>query len=273
MIHVGMNGRFFPGNWRPASEEIAFAAGAGFKSIQFPGEEDGLSVERMGHPLVEVGAMMRDAGLEPVMEIVMRMDENGRTQNGCTPVEVLQNNLHAIQALGCTCVHWHPMLLNYDDGGVTRRLERSFLEYCETAVAIAKDEGFAFGVEHNAWGIPFFSNPKWITVLVTAVPGLNYVWDFNHTKPSHLEAFLELTPRISMLHIADAPLPDLNCHLPLGEGSVDFSAYSQRLLANGFDGIGILEIGGAPWSGGFGQDIDEALIQSLELMESCAQSN
>ena len=96
MICVGMNGRFFLGNWRPASEEIAFAARAGFKSIQFPGEEDGLSPERLGHPLAEVGAMMHDVGLEAVMEIVVRMDENGRTQNGYTPVEVLQNNLHAI---------------------------------------------------------------------------------------------------------------------------------------------------------------------------------
>lgn len=269
MIRVGMNGRFFPGNWRPASEEIAFAAGAGFKSIQFPGEEDGLSVERLGHPMAEVGAMMRDAGLEPVMEIVVRMDENGRTEKGYTPVEVLQNNLQAIQALGCTCVHWHPMLLDYDDGGVMGGIERSFLGYCETAVAIAQNEGFIFGVEHNAADIPFFSDPKWITVLLTAVSGLKFVWDFNHTDPNHLAAFLNLTPRMSMLHIADAPLPKLNCHLPLGKGSVNFSAYSQRLETNGFDGVGILEIGGAPWSGGFGQDTDEALIQSLQLMNNC----
>ena len=36
MIRVGMNGRFFPGNWRPAKEEIEFAQQAGFASIQFP---------------------------------------------------------------------------------------------------------------------------------------------------------------------------------------------------------------------------------------------
>ena len=268
MIRAGMNGRFFPGNWRPASEEIAFAARAGFGSIQFPGEENGLSVERLGHPIAEVGAMLRDARLEAVMEIVVRMDENCRTEKGYTPVEVLKNNLQAIQALGCTCVHWHPMLLNYDDGGVNRRIERSFLEYCETAVAIAQNEGFAFGVEHNAADIPFFSDPKWMTVLITAVPDLKFVWDFNHTSPNHLEAFLELTPCMSMLHIADAPLPKLNCHLPLGKGRVDYSAYSQQLETRGFDGVGILEIGGAPWSGGFGQDTDEALIQSLHLLEN-----
>ncbi len=273
MIRVGMNGRFFPSNWRPASEEIAFAAGAGFKSIQVPGEEDGLSVERLGHPLAEVGAMMRAADLEPVMEIVVCMDENGRTQKGYTPVEVLQNNLHAIQALGCTCVHWHPVMLNYDDSALMRRIEKSFFVHCATAVTIAHNEGFTFGVEHNAADIPFFSDPKWITVLLTAVPGLKFVWDFNHTNPNHLEAFLELTPRMSMLHIADAPLPKLNCHLPLGQGNIDYSAYSQRLEAGGFEGVGILEIGGAPWSGGFGQDTDEALIQSLQLMNDCLNLN
>ena len=93
------------------------------KSIQFPGEEDGFSPERLGHPLTEVGGMMRDAGLEAVMEIVVRMDENGRTQKGYTAVEVLQNNLPAIRALGCTCVHWHPMLLAYDDSRVKLRLQ------------------------------------------------------------------------------------------------------------------------------------------------------
>ena len=156
MIRVGMNGRFFPGNWRPAKEEIQFAQQAGFASIQFPGEEDGLSPERLGHPLAEVGAMMHDAGLEPVMEIVVRMDENGRTENGYTAVEVLQNNLPAIRALGCTCVHWHPMMHRYDDSRAMRRIEKEFLAYCEAGVAIAQNEGFLFGVEHNAADIPFF---------------------------------------------------------------------------------------------------------------------
>ncbi len=266
MIRVGMNGRFFPGNWRPAKEEIQFAQKSGFAGIQFPGEEEGLSPERLGHPLAEVGVMMRDAELEPVMEIIVRMDENGRTANGYTAVEVLQNNLPAIRALGCSCVHWHPMLLAYDDGGVMRQIERDFLDYCAEGVSIAQNEGFLFGIEHNAANIPFFSNPKWITVLITAVSNLHFVWDFNHTKPSHLESFLLLASRMSMLHIADAPLPKLNCHLPLGAGTIDIAAYSQAVVERGFEGIGILEIGGAPWSGGFGQDTDEALMHSKQQL-------
>ena len=40
---IGMNGRFFESNWRPALNELSFAASAGFKAIQFPGKEEGLS--------------------------------------------------------------------------------------------------------------------------------------------------------------------------------------------------------------------------------------
>ena len=134
-------------------------------------------------------------------------------------------------------------------------------------MAIARNEGFTFGIEHNEHHIPFFSEIKFITVLVGAEPDLKLVWDYNHTSPNLLETFLLLAPQMSMLHIADAPLPKLNCHLPLGEGTVDYSAYSQKVVAHGFDGVGILEIGGTPWSGGFGQDTDEALIQSLRLMQ------
>jgi L-ribulose-5-phosphate 3-epimerase len=40
------------------------------------------------------------------------------------------------------------------------------------------------------------------------------------------------------------------------------------LLDQGFDGIGILEIGGLPKSGGFGRDTDEALIDSLKKLST-----
>jgi len=47
-IQTGFNGRFFPNNWRPAGDEIAFARSAGFSCIQFPGPEAGLDAERLG---------------------------------------------------------------------------------------------------------------------------------------------------------------------------------------------------------------------------------
>jgi sugar phosphate isomerase/epimerase len=67
---------------------------------------------------------------------------------------------------------------------------------------------------------------------------------------------------MSMLHVADTPLPEVNHHLPLGLGAIDFSAYMGALLGRGFAGPAILEIGGLPRSGGYGRDTDAALVES-----------
>jgi len=73
---------------------------------------------------------------------------------------------------------------------------------------------------------------------------------------------------MTMLHVADTPLPAVNYHLPLGLGSIDVTAYCRALLARGFQGPAILEIGGLPQSGGFGRDTDTALIDSRERLDS-----
>jgi hypothetical protein len=45
-------------------------------------------------------------------------------------------------------------------------------------------------------------------------------------------------------------------------GSVRFDAYFGAVLARGYRGPAILEIGGIPKSGGFGRDTDDALTDS-----------
>ena len=47
-ILIGLNYRDFPGNWRPAHQEIAFARAHDFGSIQFHGRETGLSDSDLG---------------------------------------------------------------------------------------------------------------------------------------------------------------------------------------------------------------------------------
>jgi sugar phosphate isomerase/epimerase len=100
------------------------------------------------------------------------------------------------------------------------------------------------------------------------VPDLGFVWDWNHTAPEHLTGFLALASRITMLHIADTRLPTVNDHLPLGMGTVDFALYSRELLAHGFSGPAILEIGGLPQSGGYGRDTDAALVDSRDRLHA-----
>jgi hypothetical protein len=46
-------------------------------------------------------------------------------------------------------------------------------------------------------------------------------------------------------------------------GKIDFQTYFKAFLEHGFAGVGILKIGGQPWSGVYGQDTDDALEDSL----------
>ena len=82
-----MNGRFFPNNWRPALDEIAFAAGTGFAAIQFPGKEEGLSASHLGAELGILSAALAQAGIAAVMEIMVQTSRQlsqfyGKKQGG-----------------------------------------------------------------------------------------------------------------------------------------------------------------------------------------------
>jgi L-ribulose-5-phosphate 3-epimerase len=262
-IRIGMNARLFPGNWRSVTEEIAFAHAAGFVALQVPGPEEGLGEERLGASLPAVRDALAMAGIEAVMEMLVRVDASGRTASGMTPLEVLEANLPAIATLPCTCVHWHLVPLEPTDDETLQALERSLVPQCLIAVSYARLHGFRFGIEHNEPKIGLFAEPRRCAALLDAVSDLGFVWDWNHTAPEHLSGFLTLAPRMTMLHIADTRLPTVNEHLPLGLGMVDCAMYSRELLARGFSGPAILEIGGLPQSGGYGRDTDDALMDSL----------
>ena len=245
-ILVGMNARLFPSNWRPAVEEIAFARARGFAALQFPGQEHGLDAARLGAPFEVVAAALREAEIMPVMEIVVRLDEGGRTAAGLAPFDVLRLNLPAITALGCARVHLHLAPLHRMDLTALRALEESVAPQFAQGIELAGEHGFQFGFEHNEPWIPLFAEPAVCAALLEATPGLGFVWDCNHATPEQVDGYLALTPRMQLLHIADTPLPEVNHHLPLGLGSIAFESYMQALLAGGFAGPAILEIGGLP---------------------------
>jgi len=259
---VGMNGRFFPNNWRPARAEIAFAAANGFTALQFQSQPTGLAAEHLGDTPAVVGVLLREAGLIAVMELPIRIDATGQTPDGKTPLDVLQLNLPAITALRCRCVHWHLVLPADTDATTARRVEQQLLPEYKAAVELGAAHDFAFGIEHNEPGYEPFNSPAACLAVLEKVPGLKFVWDLNHTTPEQLPGFLDLSPYLSMLHVSDTPLPTVNYHLPLGLGTIDFAAYFSALQQRGFAGPAILEIGGLPASGGYGRDTDAALIDS-----------
>jgi L-ribulose-5-phosphate 3-epimerase len=262
-IQVGLNYRDFPSNWRPARQEIAFARSVGFTSMQFHGPDHGLDAQHLGDPLEVVGSLLREAGIIPVMEIGLPLDAEGRSRHGYTPLEVLRATLPGIAALGCICVHWHLGPRGLLDAATLRSIEEQALPQLAEGVTLGQQHGFHFGLEHNQAGIDVFGTPERCAAALAATPGLGFVWDLNHTTPEQLPGYLALTDRMTMLHVSDTPLPAVNHHLPLGLGPIPFATYCHELLARGFHGPAILEIGGLPASGGYGRDTDEALLDSL----------
>lgn len=262
-IAIGLNGRFFPGNWRPALQEIEFAESHGFRCIQFPGRPNGLAEADLGAAFPVVAKALRIADLTVVMEIVVRIDAAGLTAEGQTPLAVLKANLPAIIALRCTHVHWHLVPSVEMTDGESSALERSLVPQFVVAATLGVQQGFKFGFEHNEPDLRLFGSPMGCMRLLDAVPDLHFVWDFNHTIPEHLDGFTELIPRMSALHVSDTPLREVNHHLPLGMGSINLEWYGHLLREGRFRGPAVLEIGGLPKSGGYGRDTDEALIESL----------
>lgn len=262
-IPIGFNARMFPNNWRPALDEVAFGALHGFAAMQFPGREEGSDEAFLGASFAAIRQQMQATGIIPVMEIVARLGLHGRTKDGLAPMDLLRNNLPTIVGLGCTCVHWHmviPIETSDDDAAA---FEHSMIPEFEAGVALAAQHGFKFGIEHNEPSWYPFKTPQACARVLQAVDGLHFVWDLNHTEPHALEDYLALAPRMSMLHVSDAPLPQTNHHLPIGLGNIDFAHYFGELRQRGFGGPAILEIGGLPKSGGYGRDTDQALVDSL----------
>ena len=247
-----MLGRFFGrltgGNWRPPAQELAFAASAGFDTLQIRSDRPGEIAEELGIDPVELGALFDDAGLEPVLEMLVRHEgEPG------TFARALRANLPAIEAIGFLRVHIHPV----GPSEAATQLAPDFAE----ALAVADDAGLIFGVEHNAPGHRLLVDPSDVEALLESVPGLGLVWDVNHTGADDVTRFLALRERMTLVHVSDTPLPETNHHLPLGRGSVDLEPTRT------FEDVPlILEIGGLPHSGGPGLDTDDALLDSLALL-------
>ena len=251
-MDIGMLGRFFGrltgGNWRPPAEELAFAASAGFDTVQIRSDRPGEIPDELGIDPEELGALFDDNGLEPVLEMLVRHDgEPG------TFASALHANLAAIEAIGFLRVHIHPV----GRSEAAPLLARDLGE----ALAIADEAGLILGVEHNAPGHRLLVDPNDVEALLDAVPGLRLVWDVNHTGADDVGRFLALRERISLVHVSDTPLPETNHHLPLGCGNVDLAPL--RTFA---DVPLILEIGGLPHSGGPGLDTDDALLDSLTVL-------
>ncbi len=253
-----MLGRFFGrhtgGNWRPPADELAFAAAAGFDTVQIRSDRPGELEDELGIDAATLGALFDDQGLEPVLEMLVRHEgERG------TFARALRANLAAIEQIGFLRVHVHPV--------GPRDAAPLLAADAAEALAVAEEAGLILGMEHNAPGHRLLVDPVEVEELLDAVPGLGLVWDVNHTPPEHVDRFLALEERMTLVHLSDTPLPETNHHLPLGRGNVDLS------VARRFEDVPvILEIGGLPHSGGPGLDTDEALLDSIAVLRAVSDT-
>jgi len=248
-----MLGRFFGrltgGNWRPPADELAFASAVGFDTVQIRSQRPGELEDELGVGAAELGAMFDDAGLEPVLEMLVRHEGEPGTFS-----RALRANLRAIDEIGFLRVHIHPV-------GPALAPQALAAELVD-AVAVAAESELIFGIEHNAPGHRILVEPEEVEALLDAVPALGLVWDINHTRTADLPRFLAFQERFTLVHVSDTPLPETNHHLPLGRGNVDFAPVRDLEVPL------ILEIGGLPHSGGPGLDTDEALRDSLTTLLS-----
>ncbi len=267
MIEFGMNARLWAENWRPATAEIAFAADAGFRWMQFNDRAAGLTEKTLGAPFAVVADALAERQIGAALEIMPRVDATGHTADGRAPLDLLRVNLPAITALRIARVHWHVV---FADPQATEpaRIADWLVPQLTAATDYAARAGFRFGIEPNDALYPVLAHPAEFATLLDTVPALGLVWDLNHTAPTHYDAFLALASRMTLLHVSDTRLPTVNEHRPLGQGNVEFVALLRRLVAAGFRGPAILEIGGQPRSGGYGQDTDAALTDSLARLRA-----
>jgi sugar phosphate isomerase/epimerase len=262
LFQVGFNARLFPNNWRPARDEVDFGSAHGFAAIQFPGEDAGLGAERLADPPEIVGAALTAAGMVAVMEIVVRLLATGRTASGFSPLQVLKHNLPAIAGLRCERAHLHLVYVEHMAPAALVEADARVAEDLAAGVEVGRRYGFRFGVEHNEPDFLPLGRVGQSVALLEQVPDLGFVFDINHALPEDAPAFFALASRMTMLHISDTPLPEVNHHLPLGLGRIPMADYCRALAEHGFAGPAILEIGGLPKSGGYGRDTDAALLDS-----------
>lgn len=276
-MRIGYVDRCFPDNWRPALDEVAFAATHRFEALQYmvhpnvPGRP-----QHSDTPLEELHNALVEANILPTLEINCRVMENGRVADGRTPLELLDSFLPFITMVGCGHVHLHATAAIPFNALTLAQVEDGLIRQFADGVAWAKANGFPFAFEHNAYGEKnglIFARPQRCTDALNAVSGLGFVWDFNHTHPDDVAGFLALAPRVTLAHVSDTPLPAVNHHLPLGLGTVDFPRYCAALRQVNFEGAMILEIGGLPISGGYGKDRNEALQISQSRLSDAWHRN
>jgi sugar phosphate isomerase/epimerase len=223
---------------RPLGEELARIAGLGFELVDLTLEPQGAwpvdaaEVRRQldAHGLRAVG---HTAPFLPFASAFPELERTGR--------ELFVRACETFAEIGVTLVNLHPAMR-----GLRGRnpVERNAEAVAEVA-ARAAELGLTVMVE-NMGGA--FGTPEELGPLVEAAPNVRFHLDVGHAnvrpygQPPRLPLLLEaFGDRIAHVHVHDNK-GRYDEHLPLGVGSVDWSAAARALRATGYDGTVTLEV-------------------------------
>lgn len=233
-------------------EKLAAIAAAGFDGVEIF-EQDFLAFDG---PPAEVGAMVRDHGLEITLFQPFRDFEGlpepqrGHAFERARRKFDLMNQLGTDLMLICSSVA--PAAL----GGIDRAAN-DFRELGE----IAKSFGVRVGYEALAWGRHVSDHrDAWEVVRRADHPNVGLILDSFHTLARKIDVeTIRAIPgdRIFIVQLADAPLIDMDLlywsrhfrNMP-GEGDLDVVGFMRAVAATGYDGPLSLEIFNDQFRGG-----------------------
>lgn len=154
----------------------------------------------------------------------------------------IERDMEIFAELGADKVNVHPY--SHVPLHENRWIRETNISTFQRLVAKAEQIGIRFMMENMA---PLFNTPRDLSTIFTAVPGLYFHLDVGH---ANLETEHNLTVELASLfcerlihvHFSDNNGGDLDLHLPLGVGKIDWKWIVHILKRVGYDDTITLEV-------------------------------
>jgi sugar phosphate isomerase/epimerase len=154
----------------------------------------------------------------------------------------IERDMHVFAKLGAKKVNVHP----YTDVPLhgSRWIREANIDSLQRLLRTAKELGLKLMMENMA---PNFNSPRDLSMIFAAVPDLGLHLDVGHANLETEHNFtVELaslfSDRLEHVHFSDNNGGNLDLHLPLGVGKIDWSWVVHILKRVGYDGTITLEV-------------------------------
>ncbi|MBX6772144.1 MAG: sugar phosphate isomerase/epimerase [Chloroflexi bacterium] len=226
---------------RDVIQEIRTFRDMGFDFIDLTLEPEGARASKLD--LIAVSGILQETGLRAVGHTPWYLPIGSPFDSvRQAALDELTRCLDAFAQLGISPVNIHPdpRAPLYDHQWIIWRNTESLRYLAERAT----ERGLQLMVE-NIPGL--FNLPEVLAAVLDAVPSLGWHLDVGHANlgnPTNLTGQLleTLGRRLLHVHLSDNRGGDLDLHLPLGAGTIDWPWVIRLLKRAGFDGTITLEV-------------------------------